>query len=41
MPEVKVNLPNKLDKKIRLYMVKFDITSKEKAILHFLGKNLR
>lgn len=41
MPEVKVRLDDKLDKKVRLYMAKHDISSKEKAILDFLKKNLK
>lgn len=36
MPEVKVRLDEELDKKVRVYMVKYDITSKEKAILKII-----
>jgi len=41
MPEVKVNLDKRLDKKVKLYMVKHDLRSKEKAILHILIKRLK
>lgn len=41
MPEIKVNITDaELDKKIRIYMAVNDISSKEKAILDILEKEL-
>lgn len=41
MPEIKINLDDALlEKKLRIYMAVNDISSKEKAILHILSKNL-
>jgi hypothetical protein len=41
MPEVKVNVDDKLDKKLRIYKETHDLKSKEKAILDILKKKLR
>jgi len=41
MPEVKVNLDKKTDKKIKLYMIQHDFGSKEKAIIDIIKKKLR
>ena len=38
MPEIKVILPDDLDKKVRKHMVELDLTSKQKAIIDIIRK---
>jgi len=38
MPQLRIDLQKKADKNVRLYMAKYDITSKEKAINEILKK---
>ena len=41
MPEIKVILPDDLDKKVRKHMVELDLTSKQKAIIDIIRITVR
>ena len=41
MPEIKVNVNKRLDKKLRLYKETHDLSSKERAVLDILQKRLK